>query len=130
MCISVARCVCISVARCVCISVARCVCISVARCCASVLSTTKCISVALGGTCLCLHIRCVCVCVCVCVCTHAGARMCVCVSVRTCMCAFGACVHCMPRQPPSTPRCFRRACWFASPTLHPCITNVPLLCIS
>ena len=62
-----------------CISVARCVCISVARCCASVLSTTKCISVALGGTCLCSHIRCVCVC------THAGACMCVSENMYVCI---------------------------------------------
>ena len=57
MCNTVAWCVYISVARCVFISVARCVCISAARCCASVLSTTKCISVAPGGACLCSHIR-------------------------------------------------------------------------
>ena len=31
---------------------------------------------------------------------------------------------------PAVHWCFRRACLFASPTLHPCITFVPFLCIS
>ena len=88
--------VCSSVLLGVCASVLLGVCISVARCCASVLSTTKCISVALGGTCLCSHIRCVCShirCVCVCVCVHARwcAHVCLCVSENMYVCIWCMC---------------------------------------